>query len=159
MSILNKIRSDEAFINAVGYKQNSIERGVKRIIAYEFNGKDQIDFIDRYAKEKDENGKSGKTDTNKPEFDRAEINRDKFIKYFEELYRKEEPKTTKAIDCLMCLTGKQQSLVNIDWDENIKAYYFDFFEKDTWDVEELVFRILKIDTVLEMSKIGMIDCQ
>lgn len=159
LSILNKIRSDDAFINAVGYKQNSIERGVKRIIAYEFNGKDKIDFIDRYAKEKDENGKSGKTDTNKPEFDRAEINRDKFIKYFEELYRKEEPKTTKTIDCLMCLTGKQQSLVNIDWDENIKAYYFDFFEKDTWDVEELVFRILKIDTVLEMSKIGMIDCQ
>ena len=35
--------------------------------------------------------------------------------------------------------------------------YFDYFHKDKWDVKDLVFTILKVDTALEMSKIGMID--
>ena len=35
--------------------------------------------------------------------------------------------------------------------------YFAFFKQDTWDAKELLFTILKIDTVLEIGNIGMID--
>lgn len=35
--------------------------------------------------------------------------------------------------------------------------YFDAFQSDEWDVLSTIYNILKIDTCLELNKIGMID--
>lgn len=157
-TMLAAIASDDAFSRAVGVFPDSIERGLNRILGYnienERDWKDAFDFLHR-VKTTDADGKVTL---------KCEIDKHLFINYFNEHYAIEERGKTKGVNRLAYLTDNKTDKGQRDWRNEPDASfagvmkpYFDFFLKSRWDAKELIFHILRIDTVLEMSVIGMID--
>lgn len=157
-TMLAAIASDDAFNSAVGVFPDSIERGLNRILGYnienERDWEDAFDFLHR-VKTTDADGK---------ETLKCEIDKHLFVNYFNEHYTIEERGKTKGVNRLAYLADNKTDKGQRDWRNEPDASlagvmkpYFYFFLKDRWDAKELIFHILRIDTVLETSIIGMID--
>ena len=150
--------SDEAFTKSIGVIEDSIERSLKSLLKYKKTEKDVISFLSRKRDPDDDNEFDGK----------GTINREEFVRFFNDKYASEEKMKTRGVDYLakvmsvvdvgsFCTTFKKAESENIKAFYDVMKPYFDYFHKDKWDVKDLVFTILKVDTALEVSKIGMID--
>lgn len=158
IAILQGILSDEAFTKSIGVIEDSIERSLKSLLKYKKTEKDVISFLSRKRDPDDDNEFDGK----------GTINREEFVRFFNDKYASEEKMKTRGVDYLakvmsvvdvgsFCTTFKKAESENIKAFYDVMKPYFDYFHKDKWDVKDLVFTILKVDTALEVSKIGMID--
>lgn len=158
LATLKKISSNEAFINAIGVKKDSISRGLEALLKYKKTDPDIVSFLRRERDKENEFKGTGKIDCKD------------FRAFFASHYEKEEPEKKRGIDYLnklrmvvdadsFCQVFEIEDITKKAKNEFFKAmyFYFDFFRKEDWGVEELVLTILKVDTVLELSKIGMID--
>ena len=158
---INKLREilwDEEFIQAIGLDQNnnSIERGLQSLLKYGKEDKAKLAFLMRSKNPNNENAIVGI-------IDRAE-----FVEFFGKRYDQEEKNKTKGIEYLkkvisvvdtesFCAAFDKKGSPAITEFYEVMKPYFDFFQKKEWNVKDMVFTILKVDTVLELQKIGMID--
>lgn len=156
LEILQGIADDKSFVESLQLtaEKDSIKRGLKCLLKYKKENNDDLSFIHRTRK--DDGDFDGK----------ATIDIAKFKQYLMDI--EDEKKTMVSerlekisnISTLESYCEKSGKSVN---DQTRKYYaamkpYFDLFcETETWDVKELIFNILKVDTVLELCKIGMID--
>lgn len=159
LSLLKEItKKDDSFVKAIGIKPDSIQRGLNDILNYNVNDNEIIDFLSR------------KKNKLNPDVYDGEIDKAKFIVYFEQHYKQEEKNDQAGLDYFKKIISikdeddfcEKFNMGDLD-DIKKKGFhilaknYFGFFAQEKWDVKELIFTILKIDTILETSKIGMIE--
>lgn len=149
---LREIWDDSAFNDAVG--GCGVGRGFGFLMDSDNKNGDRVSFL-RYTRDA-----KGNLDKN------AEIDKSEFVRYFRVKSVVEGKSDAKErFEKALGTTDEITFAENYGIDDFQKAHelyallkpYFDFFQQDTWDAKELLFTILKIDTVLELGKIGMID--
>lgn len=158
ISFVKSITADKNFVSLIGIKDDSIERSLKMLLKYKKFDGEEIEFLKR---RRNADG----------EFDgKGTINKEVFVTCFKNWYEAEAlDKTTKGVDSLdkvlrvSCINDFANEFNNGKVNPKIRTaynavkFYFSFMQKDEWDVKDLLFTILKIDAILEMSKIGMIE--
>ena len=149
---LREIWDDSAFNDAVG--GCGVGRGFGFLMDSDNKNGDRVSFL-RYTRDA-----KGNLDKN------AEIDKCEFVSYFRVKSGAEDKSDAKErFEKALGTTDEITFAENYGIDDFQKAHelyallkpYFDFFQHDTWDAKELLFTILKVDTVLELGKIGMID--
>lgn len=152
MLYLSEIMEGSAFNKAVG--GCGVGRGFDWLMSSDDKNGGRVSFM-QYTK--DDNGVYDKN---------AAIDKNEFVSYFRKK-SKDEGKTEamgqfdKALNTTDGITFAENYGIG-DLQKAHELYasmkpYFDFFQQDTWDAKELLFTILKVDIVLELGKIGMID--
>ncbi len=167
LEILKGIADDKVFISRIGVKNDSIDRSITKGLLKPDEDNDYKTSFLTFERQKDGGFN-------------VKISRQEFQKFFNERYAEEnkELKDTdknkrKGIGRLeMILSGEEDTLKNliaaekpkntpkdedIDKCQTVLKPYFDAFQKDEWDVADIIYTILKVDTVLELNKIGMIE--
>lgn len=158
IAFIKSITTDKDFVTLIGVKEDSIERSLKLLLKYKKSDSDQIEFLKRGR------NKEG-------EFDgKGTIEKESFVTFFEKWYAAEAlDKKTKGVDSLKkvfrvhCVEDFSEAFNEGKMNPKVRAafnalkFYFDFMQKDEWEVKELLFAILKVDAILEISKIGMIE--
>lgn len=157
ISFITSIVKDKVFVSLIGVKDDSIERSLKMLLKYGKSNADD-DFLDRPRNDKGEYTGKGT------------INKERFVAFFKQWYEAEAlDKKTKGLDALNNVLevhsvddfsnrfndGEMNPNVMTAYDA--LKFYFDFMQNDEWVVKDLLFTILKVDAILEISKIGMIE--
>lgn len=164
IALLNGIAKDGDFEKMIGEKDDSISRSLKMLLKYKKTDKDTVEFLSR--SERNKNGEfEGKGE--------VLLGTEKgFIAFFKKYYSKESLNSgTKGLDnfekvlsirneedFINCFNDCKQS-EDASKAFSALSFYFKLMNDDKWDVKDLLYTILKVDTVLEISKIGMIDYQ
>ena len=156
--LLGDIVNDSDFINKIGVKTNSITRSLEMLLKYKKSDPDVVEFLSRERKNDEFSGEGTVDNTENG-----------FRKCFNEHCKIEG--STKGIEHFQKVLSvhPEDEFANvfndgkktIDTSNAYKAlsFYFDFMNQESWKVKDLLFTILKIDTVLEIGRIGMIDYQ
>lgn len=158
---LNTITDDSVFVNSIGVNDDSIARSLKMLLKYKKNDENEIAFLKR---ERDKTN-------NDNEFDgKGIITKSIFKDYFEKTYKNEaiDGKTRGLDNFLKILRIHNEDVFVNEFNSDLKTanastaynalrFYFDFLSKDEWDVKGFLFTILKVDAVLEIGKVGMIE--
>lgn len=166
LDTLKEIADDKVFISRIGVKTDSIDRSIiKGLLKTDEDNDHKISFL---TFKKQDDGFNVK------------ISRQEFTEFFNGRYTEEnkELKDTdknkrKGIKRLeMILSGEEDTLKQLiaaekprqtPNDEDIHKCntvlkpYFEAFQKDEWSVQDIIYTILKVDAVLELDKIGMIE--
>lgn len=158
ISFIWSIMADADFIALIGVKDDSIERSLKMLLKYR-NSNVNDEYLSREKNSKKEFTGKGT------------INKDKFLTFFNKWYKaealNEETKGLEAlnkvlevhnVDDFSKIFNDGNMTPNIATAYDALKFYFDFMQKKDWDVKDLLFTILKVDAILEISKIGMIKC-
>ena len=164
IALLNGIAKDGDFEKMIGEKDDSISRSLKMLLKYKKTDKDTVEFLSR--SERNKNGEfEGKGE--------VLLGTEKgFIAFFKKYYSKESLNSgAKGLDnfekvlsirneedFINCFNDCKQS-EDASKAFSALSFYFKLMNDDKWDVKDLLYTILKVDTVLEISKIGMIDYQ
>ncbi len=159
--LLEAIINDSDFAKRIGVKDDSISRSIKMLLKYKKSDPDVVNFLTRKRVDDDEFSGTG------------EVLLDSeggFIEFFNKQYSLESVNgSTKGLDSFRKVLKVQneddfskvfnggESTANTSNAYKALSFYFTFMNKKNWDVNELLLTMLKIDSVLEMSKIGMIE--
>lgn len=158
ISLLQEMDSKENFIKSIGILPDSIDRGIKKILTYKEKNNNIHSFIEII-------------EDNKENEIIAYIYKNKFKDFFinkiniEEKYNSKKDDIIKNFELALSIKDinsfKNSSEIPKDFsDENAKNLmksYFNFFQNEKWELKELIYTILKVDTILELNKIGMIN--
>ena len=162
--LLEAIVNDSDFTKIIGVKDDSISRSINKLLKYKRSDPDVIYFLTRKRDEKSDDGEfsgtgevlldseTGFKEYYKKQYTLESINGSTTgLDSFEKVLRvKNEGDFSKEFN-----GGKSTS--NTSNAFKALSFYFTFMNKQNWDVHELLLTMLKIDSVLEMSKIGMIE--
>lgn len=160
--LLEAIVNDSDFTKKIGVKDDSISRSLKMLLKYKKSDSDVVKFLTRKRNEGEFVGtgevlldtEKGFKEYFKRHYSIESINGGtKGLDSFEKVLR-----VSNEDDFSMVFNGGEKT-VNSSSAFKALSFYFTFMNKKNWDVSELLFTILKIDSVLEMSKIGMIEYQ
>ncbi len=149
---LEEIWNNSAFDAAIG--GDGVWRGFGFLMNSDNKNDGKVSFL-QYTKDK-----NGNYDKN------AKIDKSAFIEHFKiQSMVERKSKAMEQFEKILITTDEAYFANNYKIEDSQKRHelyallkpYFAFFKQDTWDAKELLFTILKIDTILEIGNIGMID--
>lgn len=151
---LRSIARTEDFKKSIGVLQDSIDRSLNALFGHIGKEANSAGFLSRQQ------------DGSYASKERIVIDAAIFRNYFNATHKAEESGKSSPLFDQVAAIGSEQDfrrLINAPESLNTtESYsllkpYFDFFQLPRWDATTLIYTILKIDTLLELGKIGMID--
>lgn len=162
IKLLEGIVNDSDFKNKIGVKDDSISRSLKMLLKYKTSDSDVVEFLTR---KRDDGEFIG---TGEVLLDTEKGFKEYFIKHYSSETINGSKKGLDSFEKALSVNNEDDFSLVFNGGEKTDnstsafkalSFYFTFMNSKNWDVKELLFTILKIDSVLEMSKIGMIEYQ
>ena len=154
IAFLRSITQTEDFKKGIGVLQDSIDRSLNTLFNHIGKEAGTAGFLSRQL------------DSNDGSEERFVIDVTIFRNYFNDNHKAEESGNSSPLfDKVTTISSEKafRELINAPQSfDTTECYtllkpYFEFFQASRWDASALIYTILKIDTLLELGKIGMIN--
>lgn len=154
IDFLRSIAQTEDFKKGIGVLQDSIDRSLNALFDHIGKEAGSAGFLNRQP------------DSNDDSEERFVIDAAIFRNYFNDNHKAEENGNSSPLFDKVTTIGSEKAfreLINApEFLDTTECYtllkpYFEFFQSPRWDATALIYTILKIDTLLELGKIGMIN--